>query len=87
MLQIPFIWDYELTIHCSGGKGQAPLISDDADWRTILAQLQISVNRPRSKLDTVCVIFDLDQMEGFKNCRHVMFVVFIYINALDSEFC
>ena len=30
----------------SGGKGQAPLISDDADWRTIVVQLQVSVNRP-----------------------------------------
>jgi hypothetical protein len=27
----------------SGGKAQAPLISDDPDWRTILAQLQASV--------------------------------------------
>ena len=55
----------------SGGKGQAPLISDDLDWRTSISQLQASVNRPQSKLDTVCIIFDLDQMEGFKNRRHV----------------
>jgi hypothetical protein len=64
----------------SGGKGQAPLISDDPDWRTILAQLQAFVNRPRSKLETVCIIFDLDQMQGFKNHRHVC-IFFIYINA------
>lgn len=58
-------------LQLSGGKGQAPLISDDPDWRTVLAQLQASVNRPRSKLDAVCVHFDLDHMEGFKNRRHV----------------
>ncbi|PPQ98660.1 hypothetical protein CVT24_004158 [Panaeolus cyanescens] len=51
---------------CFGGKSLAPLITSDLDWRTSLA----AVNRPHTKLDTVCAIFDLDLMALFKNRPH-----------------
>ncbi|KAF8868520.1 hypothetical protein CPB84DRAFT_1857570 [Gymnopilus junonius] len=51
----------------SGGKARAPIVQDDTDWNMAQVQLRDQVRHTRGKLNAVCVIFDLDSMEGFKN--------------------
>ncbi|KAJ6622608.1 hypothetical protein B0H10DRAFT_2214248 [Mycena sp. CBHHK59/15] len=45
-------------------KGKSDRCLLDADWQIILQKLTDAV-KCSSKLDTVCVVFDLDTMEGF----------------------
>ncbi|PPQ86117.1 hypothetical protein CVT24_011091, partial [Panaeolus cyanescens] len=55
-----------------GGQTRAPTVSNNDGWASIKSQLQAAVDRPRSKLDTVSVTFDLDAMDKFKNAPYVM---------------
>ncbi|PPQ76057.1 hypothetical protein CVT26_005439 [Gymnopilus dilepis] len=50
-----------------GGKSGAPVVQDDADWNMTKIQLREQARRTRGKLNNVCVTFDLNAMEGFKN--------------------
>ncbi|KAF8968731.1 hypothetical protein BDZ97DRAFT_1755029 [Flammula alnicola] len=56
----------------AGGKARAPVIQDDADWHMMQVQLRQQVRSTKGKLNTICVTFDLDTMEGFKNRRQLM---------------
>ncbi|KAJ6608173.1 hypothetical protein B0H10DRAFT_2068844 [Mycena sp. CBHHK59/15] len=49
----------------AGGKSSAAVIMFDADWNILIDKLGKALDSSK-KLDTVCVIFDLDTMEGFK---------------------
>lgn len=53
-----------LTIACRGGKGHAPLIHTDDEWQSLLRQL-----RAKRTVNTVNVIFDLDEMAGWGRKR------------------
>ncbi|KAF9471430.1 hypothetical protein BDN70DRAFT_571699 [Pholiota conissans] len=54
------------------GKSQAPVIQDDQDWKALQGQLEAHVSRPKSKLNTIAVTFDLDSMEGYKNRKRAL---------------
>ncbi|KAJ6629678.1 hypothetical protein B0H10DRAFT_2184275 [Mycena sp. CBHHK59/15] len=54
-------WSSILT---SGGKTGAAVISNDANWKIIIDKFRDTL-KTAPKLDTVCVAFDLDGMEGF----------------------
>jgi len=56
----------------AGGKKRAPIIQDDSDWDMMKAQLRQQVRRTKGKLDTICVTFDLDLMEGYKNRKQLL---------------
>ncbi|KAJ7209115.1 hypothetical protein GGX14DRAFT_395234 [Mycena pura] len=49
----------------AGGKTGAAVVLFDTDWKIIIDKLRSALTASR-KLDTICVIFDLDTMEGFK---------------------
>ncbi|KAJ6600601.1 hypothetical protein DFH09DRAFT_1498329 [Mycena vulgaris] len=49
----------------AGGKNAAAVIMFDVDWKIIIDKLGNALKLSK-KLDTVCVVFDLDMMEGFK---------------------
>ncbi|KIL54227.1 hypothetical protein M378DRAFT_19111 [Amanita muscaria Koide BX008] len=55
-----------------GGRTQAPVIEDDKDWKNLQDQLRAAVSRPRCKTNTVCVMFDLDSMDGYKNRKRAL---------------
>ncbi|KAJ6615944.1 hypothetical protein B0H10DRAFT_1949531 [Mycena sp. CBHHK59/15] len=48
--------------------GNPVLLLLDADWKIIIEKLTNAVKHS-AKLDTICVTFDLDTMEGFRQCR------------------
>ncbi|KAJ6609646.1 hypothetical protein B0H10DRAFT_2225775 [Mycena sp. CBHHK59/15] len=48
----------------SGGKTGAAVISNDTNWKIIIDKFRDTL-KTAPKLDTVCVAFDLDGMEGF----------------------
>ncbi|KAJ6610976.1 hypothetical protein B0H10DRAFT_2224559 [Mycena sp. CBHHK59/15] len=48
----------------SGGKTGAAVISNEANWKIIIVKFRDTL-KIAPKLDTVCVAFDLDGMEGF----------------------
>ncbi|KAF9472995.1 hypothetical protein BDN70DRAFT_967282 [Pholiota conissans] len=67
--------DHGMRISCSGstgGKSQAPVIQDDQDWKALQRQLKAHVSRPKSKLNTIAVPFDLDFMERYKNRKRAL---------------
>ena len=76
-----------------GGKTRAPVIQDDSDWNMMQVQLWEQVRRTKGKLNTICVTFDLDTMEGFKNHKQVSYLLsdeaydlsFIIANAFPPQ--
>ncbi|KAF9034763.1 hypothetical protein BJ165DRAFT_1533815 [Panaeolus papilionaceus] len=51
----------------AGGKAKAPVIQDDSDFNMMQVQLREQFRRSKGKLNTVCVTFNLDSMDRFKN--------------------
>ena len=54
-----------------GGKARAPITQDEADWKMVQNQLRAQVMRTKGRLESICVSFDLDQMDGYKNHKRV----------------
>jgi hypothetical protein len=53
------------------------MVQDEQDWSTLQDQLRTLIMRPRSKLNTICIAFDLDTMSGFKNHKRVSLYYFL----------
>ncbi|KAJ7656073.1 hypothetical protein DFH06DRAFT_1411823 [Mycena polygramma] len=47
-----------------GGKSGAAVIAVDSDWKIVIEKLSNTM-KTSPKLDTICVVFDLDLMDGF----------------------
>jgi len=45
-------------------------------------QLREQVRRTKGKLNTICVTFDLDTMEGFRNRKRVSFLLLLHFCLL-----
>ncbi|KAH9939457.1 hypothetical protein B0H21DRAFT_893945 [Amylocystis lapponica] len=53
---------------CPGGKTNAPTIHTDDDWVVTLKRLSLS----KATVNTVCVSFDLNSMEGYRNHKRAL---------------
>ncbi|KIM42229.1 hypothetical protein M413DRAFT_10427 [Hebeloma cylindrosporum] len=61
-----------LQINSRGGMTHAPITQDDADWKMVQDQLHAQVIRTKGRLESICVSFDLDQMDGYKNHKRAV---------------